>query len=144
MPLFDKKVTKYTEKQLTKAAEIYSYFLAGMSHTEMFKKHGIPFKHSTKVYNEAKRIEKELMAYRNGQVVIKEAVYEDVIENDEIVGTTEVSPPEYYVVTTKTKLFELVASDILDVVKVGVDVIKSNPDYDKDRTFTTWKNDKGE
>ncbi len=114
MGLFIKQPATNPLPELTAevAQEIYDKILLtnGDNLSMIFTKYGYRIGWVKQVFIEAKRLEREAIAY---------------CQDNEVV--------------TKAAIIAAITSDLLDTTYVGRDIIKYNPTYDEDRTFAEFR-----
>lgn len=137
--LFKVEETKNTLPELTAeiAQGIYTEAKKGKDQTQIFLSNDYLNEHIIEVFNEIKRLEKEILSKVSGSYLIEKrypATYKEDGTIDE-----EAVPAVYFDASTKTVLLESLSSDLLDVSVVLDDVIKYNPSYNESRTWTEFK-----
>ena len=114
MALFEKTIatTEYPELTFTMAQAIYAEFKLHKDCTTQFTENGTYIYHSTLVWNEIKKLEKEIISY---------------VISDEYPHSKE-------------ELIALLSSDLLDITIIVDDCILYNPTYVDGMTFTEFVN----
>ena len=112
MSLFktEPKVTVLPDLTATDAKKIYDLLATGIDATTVFTKHGYKIKYTGQVIAEMSRLE---------ALAVKTVRGNQSISKDALVGK--------------------LSSSLLDVAKVADDVVKYNPSFKDDRTYTDFK-----
>ena len=143
MPLFERKITIPQEPPATaeQAAIIYDHLLEGKKPTWIFKNTGHSFDRIKKVYDEAKRVENEVLSKVRG--TFKTGTEEKEVPNP-LYGKEPEQPKYimqtvsvYFKYTTKDALGESIET-FLPKAKLADDIQAWNPSYDPDRTWEAF------
>lgn len=134
MKTFRRPRTKNTLPNITPviAQQIYTYFSQGLTISDCFKKHGVPFRYSKRVKKEVERLESEVDAKMRGAYVVTPEVTN---------GQGEITQEAvYFAVTTKASLTNSLSSNLLDISIWLNDYIKyDSGNFKEDRTWVQFK-----
>ena len=137
MSLFIRKklVNPLEELTPTRAMQVYGQLKIGKTANELFTKYACPFLWTETVWNEAKRIEAEIISKMSGTWILEAGIPAVYDELGELV--TPAIPPVYFQATTASAMINSLESELLTIVTVLQDV-GSWIDGDPENGIPTW------